>query len=118
MDVVRFGKVPWSSIRRNEMYSWLYWSIFNARFPGIDKVPEHERKALQEVTHLLELRAGVQIPEGSNPAAAPLLLTLDPVNIAWRPLMWYTGITVSNAILRRRLLSKWHAKVTTYKDLE
>ena len=100
------------------MYSWLYWSIFNAPFPGIDNVTEHERNALQEVIHLIELRAGVAIPEGSNPAATPLLLTLDPVKIAWRPFVWYAGVAVSNTIIRRRLQTRWNAKVATYKDLE
>ena len=100
------------------MYTWLYWSIFNARFPGLDKIPEHERKALLEVTELIELRAGVQIPEGSNPAATPLLLTLDPVNVAWRPFVWYAGVAISNPIVRRRLQTKWGAKVAVYKDLE
>ena len=100
------------------MYSWLYWSIFNAPFAGIDNVPLHEQKALQEVTQLIELRAGVQIPEGSNPAATPLLLTLDPVNVSWRPFVWYAAVAISNAILRRRLRTRWNAKIAVYKDLE
>ncbi|KAJ8481767.1 hypothetical protein ONZ51_g5790 [Trametes cubensis] len=113
-----FNKVPWSTIRRHEMYSWLYWSIFNAPFPGIDKVSETHRKVLHEVIQLLEDRAGAKIPEGSNPNAAPLLLTLDPVNVAWRPLIWYAGVALSNTILRRKLRTKWNVKIGVYKDLE
>ncbi|KAH9899903.1 hypothetical protein C8Q73DRAFT_743742 [Cubamyces lactineus] len=113
-----FNKAPWSSIRRHEMYSWLYWSIFNASFPGIDKVSEAHQKVLHEVIKLLEDRAGAKIPEGSNPEAAPLLLTLDPVNVAWRPFIWYAGVALSNTILRRKLRTKWNVKIGVYKDLE
>lgn len=114
----RFRRAPWSSIRRHEMFAWLYWSVFNSPFAGYDKVSQTEQKVLDEVIHLLEQRAGVKIPEGSNPTAGPLLLTLDPVNVSWRPLMWYAGVAFSNAFLRRRFTNKWNAKVATYKDLE
>ncbi len=110
--------MPWSSIHRHEMFAWLHWIVFNAPFPGYDKVSQAEQKVLDEVIGLLEQRAGAKIPEGSNPAANPLLLTLDPVSVSWRPLIWYAGIGLSNAFLRRRLCNKWGAKVATYKDLE
>lgn len=114
----RFRKAPWSSIRRHEMYAWLYWSVFNAPFAGIDKVSQAERKVLHEVIELLEYRAGIKIPEGTNPAASPLLLTLDPVRVSWRPLVWYVCVALGNAIIRRRLVSKFHAKVKSHKGLE
>ncbi|KAI0638154.1 hypothetical protein C8Q77DRAFT_414283 [Trametes polyzona] len=113
-----FGKVPWSSIRRHEMFSWLYWSMYNSSFPGIDKVSESHRKVLLEVIQMLEYRAGSKIPDGSNPAATPLLLTLDPINVAWRPLIWYACVTLSNMYLRRSLKSRWNLKIGMYKDLE
>ncbi|KAI0750717.1 hypothetical protein C8Q80DRAFT_1153583 [Daedaleopsis nitida] len=113
-----FRRVPWSHIHRQEMFAWLYWSVFNAPFEGMDKVSQMEQKVLHEVIELIECRAGINIPEGSNPAVNPLLLTLDPVDVAWRPLVWYLGVALSNAILRRRLRTKWNAKVGTYKGLE
>ncbi|KAI1795198.1 hypothetical protein LXA43DRAFT_993885 [Ganoderma leucocontextum] len=113
-----FRRAPWSSIRRHEMFAWLYWSVFNAPFAGYDKVSQTEQKVLDEVIDLLERRAGIKIPEGSNPTVNPLLLTLDPVNVSWRPLIWYAGIALSNAFLRRRFRNKWNVKVATYKDLE
>ncbi|RDX55582.1 hypothetical protein OH76DRAFT_1468814 [Lentinus brumalis] len=113
-----FGKVPWSSIRRHEVFAWLHWSIFNAPFAGIEKVSQVERNALHEVIELIEFRAGCKIPEGSCSTVSPLLLTLDPVNVAWRPLVWYAAVALSNAFLRRRFRTKWNAKVATYKGLE
>ncbi len=100
------------------MFAWLYWSVFNAQFAGYDKVSQAEREVLDEVIDLLEKRVGVKVPEGSNPSVNPLLLTLDPVNVSWRPLIWYAGVALSNAFLRRRFNNRWNAKVSTYEDLE
>ncbi|KAK7695883.1 hypothetical protein QCA50_000521 [Cerrena zonata] len=113
-----FRKAPWSSIHRQEVYSWLYWSIFNAKFTTLESLPEPRRKIVLEVLDMLEKRAGVAIPEGTNPASSPLLLTLDPINVAWRPFVWYAGVAISNAILRRRFQSKWNAKIGTFNGLE
>ncbi|KAL1946843.1 hypothetical protein VTO73DRAFT_14947 [Trametes versicolor] len=113
-----FGKAPWSSIRRHEVYTWLYWSMFNSAFPGMDKVSEPHRKVLLEVTHMVEDRAGVKIPHGSNPAVPPMRLTLDPVNVSWRPLLWYIGVTLGNAYIRHSMRSNWNAKVEVHEGLE
>ena len=100
------------------MFSWLHWAVFNAPFPGIENVSKTEYKVLHEVIELLEHRAGVKIPDGSNPSVKPFLLTLDPVTVSWRPLVWYVAVAVSNAYIRRRFKTKWNAKIGTYKDLE
>ncbi|KAI0677587.1 hypothetical protein C8Q78DRAFT_960231 [Trametes maxima] len=113
-----FNRVPWSAIRRHEMFSWLYWSIFNAAFPGIDEVSETHKKVLNEVIQMIEHRSGSKIPDGTNPAANPLRLTLDPVNVTWRPLVWYAWVALSNAFLRRNLKTRWNAKIGVYKGLE
>ena len=110
--------MPWSSIRRQEVFGWLYWSIFNAKFTSLEALPEPRRKILLEVLEMLEKRAGTTIPEGSNPECGPLLLTLDPVNVAWRPFVWYAGVAIGNAILRKRFQAKWNAKIGTYNGLE
>lgn len=73
---------------------------------------------LGDILHLVERRAGVSIPEGSNPASTPLLSTLDPVAIAPRPFIWYLGISLNNYILRRWFQFAFNAKVGTYKGLE
>ena len=114
----RFRRVPWSSIRRHQIYAWLYWSIFNAPFTSIEDIALPRRNVLEEVLTLLEYRAGVTIPEGSNPASSPLLLTLDPIRVAWRPFVWYAGVALSNYILRRRFESRWNATIGTHNGLE
>ncbi|KAI0081737.1 hypothetical protein K474DRAFT_1612892 [Panus rudis PR-1116 ss-1] len=113
-----FGKVPWSSIRRHEVYAWLYWSIFNESFTSMEALSESRQKILTEVMSMLEMRAGTKIPEGSNPNAKPLLLTLDPVTVSWRPFIWYAGVALSNLILRRRFKTKWGAEIGNYNGME
>lgn len=67
---------------------------------------------------MVEHRAGIAIPEGSDPNVRPLLLTLDPITVAWRPFFWYVGVAVSNSIIRRSFRSKWNATITSYNGLE
>lgn len=84
----------------------------------MESLPEPRRKVVLEVLDLLEKRAGIAIPEGSNPGSSPLLLTIDPVKVAWRPFVWYAGVALSNAILRRIFQTKLNAKIGTYNGLE
>ncbi|EKM59225.1 uncharacterized protein PHACADRAFT_249515 [Phanerochaete carnosa HHB-10118-sp] len=113
-----FGKVPWSHIHRDEMFAWLYWSIYNAPFTSFEALPFVQQKVLLDVLQMIEKRAGSPIPEGSNPEARPHLLTLDPVSVAWRPFMWYAGVALSNYYHRRRYEAQWNAAVVTYKGLD
>lgn len=114
----RFGKVPWSAVHKHEMYTWLYWSIYNASYTSFEALPPVHQKALQEVCQLIERRSGTTIPEGSNPTVKPLLLTLDPVSVVWRPLVWYLAVEISNFFVRRRLVREWNVKFGTYHGLE
>lgn len=113
-----FGKVPWSKIHKYEMYSWLCWAIFNAPFTTLDALPSARQTVLREVLEMIEKRAGVAIPDGANPSVKTLLLTLDPVTIAWRPFFWYAGVTLSNYYIRRSFVTKWGATIATYNGLE
>ena len=96
----RFHKVPWSHIRKQEMYQWLYWSIFNTHLPPLPTLSPARRAVLEDVLSLVEKRSGTAIPPGTNPAARPILLTLDPVRVAWRPLAWYALVALGNRALR------------------
>ncbi|CAL1707594.1 unnamed protein product [Somion occarium] len=113
-----FGKVPWSSIRRHEMYAWLYWYIYNAPFTSLESLSDAEKTILQDALSLIEKRAGTSISEGSNLDSSPLLLTLDPINVAWRPLVWYAFVAISNHIIRRDLQMKWNVKSDSYNGLQ
>ncbi|TCD68184.1 hypothetical protein EIP91_011355 [Steccherinum ochraceum] len=113
-----FGRVPWSSIRRENVYIWLYWSIFNETFTTMDDIPRTKRRLLDETVELLERRAGMKFPGGFNPEVSTLRLTVDPVTTAARPLVWYLVVSVVNWGLRWRLESKWHARRGTFEGLD
>lgn len=115
----RFGGAPWSSIHTQELYSWLYWSIFNAPLPPVESIPHSSRVILDEAVDLIQKRSGSTIPEGSNPTVKPILLTLDDVNVSlWRPFAWYAGIGVSNWLLKRWYEYRWDARSGNYNGLE
>lgn len=113
-----FNKVPWSSIRRHQLYQWLHWSIFNASFEGLEHVSEARRKLLEDVLESIEMRAGVKVLDGSNPDAMPMLLTLDPINVFGRPLMWYAIVALSNYYQRQQYAARWSCKFGTFDGLE
>lgn len=49
---------------------------------------------------------------------SPLRLTVDPVNINWRPLGFYVFVAVINLIVRTRLTYRWNIKPCRYDGLE
>ncbi|KAI0347262.1 hypothetical protein BDW22DRAFT_1480926 [Trametopsis cervina] len=113
-----FSRSTWSSIRKHEMYQWIHWAIFNAPFESREQLSEARRVLLDEVMESIEKRAGSKIPEGSNPEARPLRLTLDPVTVVPRPFVWYLGVALSNSYHRRHFEARWGCKFGTHDGLE
>jgi len=113
-----FGRVPWSSIRLQEVHKWLYWSIFNTELPPLETLPHAHRAALDDALDLLQKRIGCTIPEGSAPLIQPMRLTLDKVNVLWRPFTYYAVIGTINLCLRKWYRYKWNTHFGSYDGLE
>jgi pimeloyl-ACP methyl ester carboxylesterase len=113
-----FGRVPWSAVRKKEIYAWLYWSIFNTELPPLDTLPPAHRTALEEALDLMQKRTGAVITEGSAPDIQPMRLTLDKVNITWRPFWWYATVGVVNRFMRHWFVQNWGAYHRSYDGLE
>jgi hypothetical protein len=113
-----FCKVPWSSVRLHEVQKWLYWSIFNTDLPPLDQLSQSHRAVLDEALDLLQKRSGSIIQEGSNPKIQPMRLTIDSVNIMWRPLTYYAIIFSINWCLRVMCENKWGASYGYYDGIE
>ncbi|KAH7914196.1 hypothetical protein BJ138DRAFT_1123730 [Hygrophoropsis aurantiaca] len=113
-----FQKAPWSAIRTQEVYAWLYWDIFNTALPPLESIPRAHRAALDEALDLLQKRSGSIISPGSNTAVSPILLTLDKVNVKWRPLFWYILVTSMNWILKKWLERSYCARFGSYNGLD
>ena len=79
-----FLNAPLSAIRRENVKEFFCWALFNRDAWG----PEDEEELEGYVDRIEELLCS-KIRPGRGPAKA-LRLTLDPVNILHRPLLWYT----------------------------
>ncbi|KDQ61819.1 hypothetical protein JAAARDRAFT_31292 [Jaapia argillacea MUCL 33604] len=113
-----FRKAPWSQIRRREFYAWLHWTIFNALLPPAHLLSEAHKAILDEFVEKIEKRSGSTIPNGSNPAVQPVLVTLDPVNVYLRPFVWYVAVWVFNRVVKAWFVYRWGAVHGSYKGLE
>jgi hypothetical protein len=114
-----FRRVPWSSIRLHEIRQWIYWSIYNVDLPPLDKVPSSHRIVMDDAINLLQKRLGALVPEGyTDGKVKPLRLTIDPVYVMWRPLIFYALIGTINRCLRLYLYRQWQMTHNSYDGLE
>ena len=79
-----FLNAPLSSIRRDNVKEFFCWALFNKAAWG----PDDEEELDGYVDRVEEL-VGSKIQPGRG-RAKPLKLTLDPLPILHRPLLWYT----------------------------
>ena len=114
----RFRRTTWSSIRKQNFYAYLYWAFYNSPLPAPDLLPDHHRDILDVAIRQIENRAGMSIPDGPSSGVTPILLTLDKLNVAPRPFLWYAMVFATNWILRRWLERMHHAHFGCYKGLE
>jgi len=56
--------------------------------------------------------------EADNKPTPPLRLTIDPVNIYWRPLTFYAVVAAINLAFRTQLRYRWNTKHASYNGLE
>lgn len=113
-----FHLAPWSSIRVHEVQKWLYWSMFNADMPHPEKIPPLHKERLGETLELLQKRTGTKFPEGSNPNAVPLRLTIDRTFINWRPITFYAVVGLINRWLRHGYITHHGATLGRHENLE
>ncbi|KAG6829595.1 hypothetical protein H0H92_004064 [Tricholoma furcatifolium] len=113
-----FGNAVWSSIRLNEVREWLYWSIYNADLPPYDCLTTSQRIVLEAALDLLQKRCGCIFEEGSNPSIRTMRMTLDKVNIVWRPFTFYLMIFLVNSSLRKWYKYAWNSGFGTHEGLE
>ncbi|RDB22664.1 hypothetical protein Hypma_010101 [Hypsizygus marmoreus] len=102
-----FRKAPWSSVKLHEVRKWLYWSIFNADMPPLETLSTSQRAILDRTVDLLQKRSGYIFQEGSNPAAQPMRVTIDDVNILWRPFTFYMAIFSINFCFKKLYEFVW-----------
>ena len=81
-------------------------------------MPTVHRHAIDEAVQLIEKRSGCKIPEGSNPGATPMLLTIDNVHISSRPFLWYILVAICQFFAHRFLEHNWGVEFGRHGDVE
>ncbi|PPQ94006.1 hypothetical protein CVT25_009854 [Psilocybe cyanescens] len=102
-----FCKVPWSSIKLLDIHKWLFWAMYNSDLPPRERLPAIQRKAIDEAVELLQKRSGCKFEDGSDSAITPMRLTIDKINILWRPLTFYLIVNSVNWTLRTIYKRSW-----------
>lgn len=108
-----FYGVHWTEIRAGNIREWLGWSLFGTT---LDQVAEHDVRLREQggrgetrgefIEWCLKLvcnRAGHAIPEGHNEKVKSIRLTLDPVAVRSRPLIFYLVLWLASWYTRRRI---------------
>lgn len=86
--------------------------------PSLESMSPTHRHAIDEAVELVEKRSGSKIPEGSNPAAAPILLTLDDIHVSPRPFLWYIFVVFCHGFAHRYLEHRWGVQFDRHGDVE
>lgn len=84
-----------SLIKRDNIKEWLLWALFGCNLDGlreewIDEIEGYIRR--------LEAYMGNKFDDGWSATAKCMRLTLDPVIMLHRPLLWYTVSTYHSLI--------------------
>lgn len=79
-----------TDVKRDNYIDWLLWALFSTDrqgcIAGMDSIIDEELNGYMDQ---IEAISGRKIEPGRNPLIKPLRLTLDPVVMLPRPLVWY-----------------------------
>jgi len=77
-----------TDVNRDDVMDWIYWAVFSC--DRVEAAPEWQTEA-EEYLVLVERRFGLEFKDGNNGPrkTKSMRLTLDPVVMIHRPLLWY-----------------------------
>lgn len=113
-----FRRSTWSSVKKRDAYAYLYWVFYNSEIPPLEFLTGQQRAVLDDALSRVEKRAGKTIPDEPSVGVQPVRLTIDEVNVNWRPLTWYVMALGGNWMLRHWLVSSYGARFGCYNGLE
>ena len=87
-----FGEAPLSEIRRENVKEFLCWAFLDKAVWG-----PAEEEELEGYCDKVEEMLGRKLEPGRG-IAAPLRLTIDPVNMLHRPLLWYLIVSAVDLV--------------------
>lgn len=89
-DFIRgwFYGAPLEEIRRENIREWITWAMFGLDSPGIEDLEDWTQESEQYV-QAMEQQFGWNIPSGRTKDLPVMRLTVDPIHVVSRPLLWY-----------------------------
>ncbi|KAI0647630.1 Alpha/Beta hydrolase protein [Trametes meyenii] len=82
-------------IKRDNMVEWLLWALFGSHREGMK---EEWAEELQGYVHKMEGLIGRKMDEGWDHTVRCMKVSLDPVDMVHRPLLWYSIVAMIDTI--------------------
>ncbi|GAW03825.1 hypothetical protein LENED_005577 [Lentinula edodes] len=88
------------NIKRQNVVEWILWALFSATPETAQESWEEE---MEEYVTKVEELLGMKLEQGRVDATSALRLTLDPVKMVHRPLVWYLVVALVDLITSTKL---------------
>ena len=103
-------------IKRENFEDWLLWALFSTDRQGSIDITDPDPTTCEELNEYMEdieRVAGRKLEPGRNSSIHPMRLTLDPVVILPRPLVWYAV----SAMRIAEVIDQFYHKIVATVDL-
>ncbi|KAH9900781.1 Alpha/Beta hydrolase protein [Cubamyces lactineus] len=97
-----FSTAP-DGIKRDNMIEWLLWAIFGTHREGLK---DEWAEELQGYLRKMESLFGHEMEDGWDQTVRCMKITLDPVDMIHRPLLWYFIVTIVDTITAIQLMHR------------
>ncbi|KAJ3885072.1 hypothetical protein GG344DRAFT_59771 [Lentinula edodes] len=101
------------NLKRQNVVEWILWALFSATPETAQEAWEEE---MEEYVAKVEELLGMKLEQGRVHATSALRLTLDPVRMVHRPLVWYLIVALVDLVtsLKFRLMGFHHYSPNPY----
>ncbi|RDB22886.1 hypothetical protein Hypma_009773 [Hypsizygus marmoreus] len=93
-----------SQLRRHDLIDWLLWSLFSCSPEEAKPRKEEWKEELDEYVAKIEEQLGQKLNDGREDGVTSMRLTLDPVKMVHRPLLWYSIVCLVDTMTSLSLL--------------
>ncbi|KAJ4496246.1 hypothetical protein C8J55DRAFT_532664 [Lentinula edodes] len=88
------------NVKRQNVVEWILWALFSAT---PETAQESWKEEMEEYVDKVEELLGMKLEQGRVHTTSALRLTLDPVKMVHRPLIWYLVVAVVDLITSLKL---------------
>ena len=76
--------------KREDVIDWLFWALFSPTTTRSDGLVEEHKEEMNGYIEEIEKLLGTRLDPGTESGVRSLRITLDPVTMLHRPLIWYS----------------------------